>query len=203
MVNVVYLHHLKSYVVKRDGRFFTVHIDMERFNAREPEFGYDFLTCSGIFEFVRGRTTFIPMIKLLTKKEDGTQVSDGFLYKLRVSEEWLNKMISNSLVKLLEIIDISPIYYSNLWKFEDEIIVSAGIDNNLSVTSFRDDGKKTSEGFVSFENCRMPQNFKCFDNVVTIDRDGKDLKILVNGHIVDEARMTTSSIYDNKYLDFK
>lgn len=203
MVNIVYIQNLKSYVVKRDERFFILHINIERFNAREPKIGDNFLSCVSTLGFVKGRTEIVPKMKLIVEKKDGTKVSDGFLYRLIVSEEWLNKMVSNNLVKLSEIHDITSIYYSDLWKFEDEIIVSAGIGNNLSVTSVRDYRRRTLDGFISFEKYKTPQTFKYSGNIVTIDRHGKDLKILVDGVLVEEVRMKVSSIYNNKYLDFK
>lgn len=203
MVKIVYLQSLKSYVAKIGDRFFTVRIDMDRFNDYQPQIdNKKTLSCAGSVEYLRGRTVTIPMIKLLIEKKDGTKVSDRHLYRLSFSEESFNELIDNGLISLLEIYDQS-INYSDLWKFDDEIIVTSGIGETLSVMGIGEDGRKTSEGFISFENCRTPQIFKYSDKVVVIDRHGKDLKILVDGLVVDSTRMTVSSIYNNKYLNFR
>ena len=143
------------------------------------------------------------MIKLLVEKKDGTKVSDRLLYRLSFSEESFDNLIDNNLISLLEIYVTETIGYSDLWKFEDEIIVTSGIGENLSVIGIGEDGKRVSEGFIRFENCRTPQIFKYSDKVVVIDRHGRDLEILVDGLLVESTRMTVSSIYNNKYLNFR
>lgn len=204
MVKIVYLQSLKSYVAKIGSRFFTVRIDMDKFNDYNLQIdNKKFLSCVGSVEYLQGRTVTIPMIKLLIEKKDGTKVSDRTLYRLSFSEESFDELIDNGLVSLLEIYVTETIGYSDLWKFEDEIIVTSGIDENLSVIGIGEDGRKTSEGFISFENCRTPQIFKYSDKIVIIDKHGKDLCILVDGIVVETTRMTVSSIYNNKYLNFK
>jgi hypothetical protein len=204
MVKIVYIPSLKSYVAKIGERFFTVLIDMDKFNDYNLQIdNKKFLSCVGSVEYLQGRTVTIPMIKLLIEKKDGTKVSDRTLYRLSFSEESFDELIDNGLVSLLEIYVTETIGYSDLWKFEDEIIVTSGIGENLSVIGIGEDGRKTSEGFISFENCRTPQIFKYSDKVVIIDKHGKDLCILVDGIVVETTRMTVSSIYNNKYLNFK
>ena len=204
MVKIVYLQSLKSYVAKIGSRFFTVRIDMDKFNDHNLQIdNKKYLQCAGSVEYIGGQTIIVPMIKLLVEKKDGTNVSDKLLYRLSFSEESFDALIDNNLISLLEIYVTETISYSDLWKFEDEIIVTAGIGENLSVVGIGEDGKRVSEGFISFENCRTPQIFKYSDKVVVIDRHGKDLKILVDGLIVESTRMTVSSIYNNKYLNFK
>lgn len=203
MVKIVYLQSLKSYVAKIGDRFFIVRIDMDKFNDYELQIdNKKSLSCAGSVEYLQGRTVTIPMIKLLIEKKDGTKVSDRLLYRLSFSEESFDELIDNGLISLLEIYDQS-INYSNLWKFYDEIIVTSGIGETLSVMGIGEDGRKTSEGFISFENCRTPQIFKYSDKVVVIDKYGKDLCILVDGIVVETTRMTVSSIYNNKYLNFR
>lgn len=203
MVKIVYLQSLKSYVAKIGDRFFTVRIDMDKFNDYELQINNKkFLSCAGSVEYIGGQAIIVPMIKLLVEKKDGTKVSDRLLYRLSFSEESFNELIDNGLINLLEIYDQS-INYSDLWKFDDEIIVTSGIGEMLSVMGIGEDGRKTSEGFVSFENCRTPQIFKYSDKVVVIDKHGKDLCILVDGIVTETTRMTVSSIYNNKYLNFK
>lgn len=204
MVKIVYLQSLKSYVAKIGSRFFTVRIDMDKFNDFNLQIdNKKFLSCVGSVEYLQGRTVTIPMIKLLIEKKDGTKVSDRTLYRLSFSEESFDELIDNNLISLLEIYVTETINYSDLWKFDDEIIVTSGIGENLSVIGIGEDGRKTSEGFISFENCRTPQVFKYSDKVVVIDKHGKDLCILVDGIVVETTRMTVSSIYNNKYLNFK
>ena len=203
MVKIVYLQSLKSYVAKIGDRFFTVRIDMDKFNDYNLQIdNKKSLSCIGSVEYLQGRTVTIPMIKLLIEKKDGTKVSDRTLYRLSFSKESFNAMIDNGLISLLEIYNQS-INYSDLWKFEDEIIVTSVIGENLSVIGIGEDGKRVSEGFISFENCRTPQIFKYSDKVVVIDKHGKDLCILVDGIVTETTRMTVSSIYNNKYLNFK
>lgn len=204
MVKIVYLQSLKSYVAKIGSRFFTVRIDMDKFNDYNLQIdNKKFLSCVGSVEYLQGRTVTIPMIKLLIEKKDGTKVSDRTLYRLSFSEESFDELIDNGLVSLLEIYVTETIGYSDLWKFEDEIIVTSGIGENLSVIGIGEDGRKTSEGFISFENCRTPQIFKYSDKVVVIDKHGKDLCILVDGIVTETTRMTVSSIYNNTYLNFR
>ena len=204
MVKIVYLQSLKSYVAKIGSRFFTVRIDMDKFNDYNLQIdNKKFLSCAGSVEYLQGRTVIVPMIKLLIEKKDGTKVSDRLLYRLSFSEESFDALIDNNLISLLEIYVTETIPYSDLWKFEDEILVTSGIGENLSVIGFDEDGKRVSEGFISFENCRTPQIFKYSDKVVVIDRHGKDLKILVDGLVVESTMMTVSSIYNNTYLNFK
>ena len=204
MVKIVYLQSLKSYVAKIGSRFFTVRIDMDKFNDYNLQIdNKKFLQCAGSVEYIGGQTIIVPMIKLLVEKKDGTKVSDRLLYRLSFSEESFDELIDNNLISLLEIYVTETINYSDLWKFEDEIIVTSGIGENLSVVGIGEDGKRVSEGFISFENCRTPQIFKYSDKIVVIDRHGKDLKILVDGLVVESTRMTVSSIYNNKYLNFK
>lgn len=195
---------MKSYVAKIGDRFFTVRIDMDKFNDFNLQIdNKKFLSCVGSVEYLQGRTVTIPMIKLLIEKKDETKVSDRTLYRLSFSEESFDELVDNGLVSLLEIYVTETIGYSDLWKFDDEIIVTSGIGENLSVIGIGEDGRKTSEGFVNFENCRTPQIFKYFDKIVVIDRHGKDLEILVDGLVVESTRMTVSSIYNNTYLNFK
>lgn len=204
MVKIVYLQSLKSYVAKIGSRFFTVRIDMDKFNDYNLQIdSKKFLSCVGSVEYLQGRTVTIPMIKLLIEKKDGTKVSDRHLYRLSFSEESFDELIDNNLISLLEIYVTETIGYSDLWKFEDEIIVTSGIGETLSVIGIGEDGRKTSEGFISFENCRTPQIFKYSDKVVIIDKHGKDLCILVDGIVVETTRMTVSSIYNNTYLNFR
>lgn len=204
MVKIVYLQSLKSYVAKIGDRFFTVKIDMDKFNDYNLQIdNKKFLSCAGSVEYLQGRTVTIPIIKLLVEKNDGTKVSDRTLYRLSFSEESFDAMIDNNLISLLEIYVTDTINYSDLWKFDDEIIVTSGIGETLSVMGIGEDGRKTSEGFISFENCRTPQIFKYSDKVVVIDKHGKDLCILVDGIVTETTRMTVSSIYNNKYLDFR
>lgn len=204
MVKIVYLQSLKSYVAKIGERFFTVRIDMDRFNDYNLQIdNKKSLSCIGSVEYLQGRTVTIPMIKLLIEKKDGTKVSDRTLYRLSFSEESFDELIDNNLISLLEIYVTETINYSDLWKFEDEIIVTSGIGETLSVIGIGEDGCKTSEGFISFENCRTPQIFKYSDKVVVIDKHGKDLCILVDGIVTETTRMTVSSIYNNTYLNFK
>lgn len=204
MVKIVYLQSLKSYVAKIGDRFFTVRIDMDKFNDYELHIdNKKYLQCAGSAECIGGQTIIVPMIKLLIEKKDGTKVSDRLLYRLSFSEESFDALIDNNLISLLEIYVTETISYSDLWKFEDEIIVTSGIGENLSVIGIGEDGKRVSEGFISFENCRTPQIFKYSNKVIVIDRHGKDLKILVDGLVVESTRMTVSSIYNNKYLNFK
>ena len=203
MVKIVYLQSLKSYVAKIGDRFFTVRINMDKFNDYNLQIdNKKFLSCAGSVEYIGGQTIIVPMIKLLVEKKDGTKVSDKLLYRLSFSEESFNELIDNGLISLLEIYDQS-INYSDLWKFDDEIIVTSGIGETLSVMGIGEDGRKTSEGFISFENCRTPQIFTYSDKVVVIDKHGKDLCILVDGIVTETTRMTVSSIYNNKYLNFK
>ena len=96
------------------------------------------------------------MIKLLIERRDGTKTSSRFLYRLSFSEESFDEMIDNFLFTLLEIYVTETIPYSDLWKFEDEIVVTSGIGENLSVIGFNENGKRISEGFINFENCRTP-----------------------------------------------
>lgn len=204
MVKIVYLPSLKSYMAKIGERFFTVRIDMDRFNDYNPCIDKKkFLSCAGSIEYIRGGTIVVPMIKLLIERRDGTKTSSRFLYRLSFSEESFDEMIDNSLFTLLEIYVTETIPYSDLWKFEDEIVVTSGIGEMLSVIGFNENGKRISEGFVNFENCRTPQIFKYSDDIIVIDRHGKDLKILVNGLLVESTKMTVSSIYNNEYLNFK
>lgn len=204
MVKIVYLQSLKSYVAKIGDRFFTVRIDMDKFNDYNLQIdNKKSLSCIGSVEYLQGRTVTIPMIKLLIEKKDGTKVSDRTLYRLSFSEESFDELIDNNLISLLEIYVTETINYSDLWKFEDEIIVTSGIGETLSVIGIGEDGRKTSEGFISFENCRTPQIFKYSDKVVVIDKHGKDLCILVDGIVTETTRMTVSSIYNNTYLNFK
>ena len=204
MVKIVYLQSLKSYVAKIGSRFFTVRIDMDKFNDYNLQIdNKKFLSCAGSVEYLQGHTVTIPMIKLLIEKKDGTKASDRLLYRLSFSEESFDALIDNNLFTLLEIYITETISYSDLWKFEDEIIVTAGIGEILSVIGVGEDGKRVSEGFISFENCRTPQIFKYSDKVMVIDRHGKDLKILVDGLVVESTMITVSSIYNNKYLNFK
>lgn len=204
MVKIVYLPSLKSYVAKIGSRFFTVRIDMDKFNDYSLQIdNKKSLSCAGSVEYIQGKTIIVPMIKLLIEKKDGTKVSDRLLYRLSFSEESFDTLIDNNLVSLLEIYVTETIGYSDLWKFEDEIIVTAGIGENLSVIGIGEDGKRVSEGFINFENCRTPQIFKYSDKIVVIDRHGRDLEILVDGLAVESTRMTVSSIYNNKYLNFK
>lgn len=204
MVKIVYIPSLKSYVAKIGSRFFTVRIDMNKFNDYNLQIdSKKFLSCVGSVECLGGQTITVPIIKLLVEKKDGTKVSDRLLYRLSFSEESFDELIDNNLISLLEIYATETISYSDLWKFEDEMIVTPGIGENLSVIGIGEDGRRVSEGFISFENCRTPQIFKYSDKVVVIDRHGKDLKILVDGLVVDSTRMTVSSIYNNKYLNFK
>lgn len=204
MVKIVYLQSLKSYVAKIGSRFFTVMINMDKFNDHNLQIdNKKFLSCAGSVEYLQGRAVTIPMVKLLIEKKDGTKVSDRLLYRLSFSEESFDELIDNCLISLLEIYVTETISYSDLWKFEDEIIVTAGIGEILSVIGVGEDGKRVPEGFISFENCRTPQIFKYSDKVVVIDRHGKDLKILVDGLLTESTRMTVSSIYNNKYLNFK
>jgi len=203
MVKIVYLQSLKSYVAKIGDRFFTVRIDMDKFNDYDLQIdNKKSFSCAGSVEYIGGQTIIVPMIKLLVEKKDGTKVSDRLLYRLSFSEESFNELIDNGLISLLEIY-YQSISYSDLWKFDDEIIVTSGIDETLSVMGIGEDGRKTSEGFISFENCRTPQIFKYSDKVVVIDKYGKDLCILVDGIVTETTRMTVSSIYNNKYLDFR
>ena len=203
MVKIVYLQSLKSYVAKIGERFFTVIINMDKFNGYSLQINSKkSLSCIGSVEYLQGCAIIIPMIKLLIEKKDGTKVSDRTLYRLSFSEESFDTMIDNGLISLLEIYDQS-INYSDLWKFEDEIIVTSGVGEILSVIGIGEDGRKTSEGFVSFENCRTPQIFKYSDKIVVIDKHGKDLKIIVDGLVVESTKMTVSSIYNNTYLNFK
>lgn len=203
MVKIVYLQSLKSYVLRAGDRFFTFNIDMNKFNDYLPKIGdKKYLSCVGMAEY-RGRSlTIVPIIKLLIEKKDGSLISDRELYRLNMSEGSVNDMIRNGLISRSEI-SKSSVHYSDLWKFYDEIIVTAGIGDNLSVIGVGDNGNKISEGFINFGGCRTPQIFKYSDKVVVIDRHGKDLKILVDGLVVDSTRMTVSSIYNNKYLNFK
>lgn len=204
MVKIVYIPSLKSYVAKIGERFFTVRIDMDKFNDYNLQIdNKKFLSCVGSVEYIGGQTIIVPMIKLLIEKKDGTKVSDRHLYRLSFSEESFDELIDNNLISLLEIYVTETINYSDLWKFEDEIIVTSGIGENLSVIGIGEDGRKTSEGFISFENCRTPQIFKYSDKVVIIDKHGKDLCILVDGIVVETTRMTVSSIYNNTYLNFR
>lgn len=204
MVKIVYLQSLKSYVAKIGDRFFTVRIDMDKFNDYELQIGNKkSLSCAGSVEYIGGQTIIVPIIKLLIEKKDGTKVSDRLLYRLSFSEESFDALIDNNLISLLEIYVTETINYSDLWKFDDEIIVTSGIGETLSVMGIGEDGRKTSEGFISFENCRTPQIFKYYDKVVVIDKHGKDLCILVDGIVVETTRMTVSSIYNNTYLNFK
>lgn len=204
MVKIVYLPSLKSYMAKIGERFFTVRIDMDRFNDYNPCIDKKkFLSCAGSIEYIGGGTIVVPMIKLLIERRDGTKTSSRFLYRLSFSEESFDEMIDNSLFTLLEIYVTETIPYSDLWKFEDEIVVTSGIGEMLSVIGFNENGKRISEGFVNFENCRTPQIFKYSDDIIVIDRHGKDLKILVNGLLVESTKMTVSSIYNNEYLNFK
>ena len=204
MVKIVYIPSLKSYVAKIGERFFTVRIDMDKFNDYNLQIdNKKFLSCVGSVEYIGGQTIIVPMIKLLIEKKDGTKVSDRHLYRLSFSEESFDELIDNNLISLLEIYATETINYSDLWKFEDEIIVTSGIGENLSVIGIGEDGRKTSEGFISFENCRTPQIFKYSDKVVIIDKHGKDLCILVDGIVVETTRMTVSSIYNNTYLNFR
>lgn len=203
MVKIVYLQSLKSYVAKINDRFFTVRIDMDKFNDYELQIdNKKSLSCAGSVEYIGGQTTIVPMIKLLVEKKNGTKVSDRLLYRLSFSEESFDELIDNGLISLLEIYDQS-INYSDLWKFDDEIIVTSGIGETLSVMGIGEDGRKTSEGFINFENLRTPQIFKYSSDIIVIDRHGKDLKILVNGLLVESTKMTVSSIYNNEYLNFK
>ena len=204
MVKIVYLQSLKSYVAKIGSRFFTVMIDMDKFNDYNLQIdNKKFLSCAGSVEYLQGCAIVVPMIKLLIEKRDGTKISDRLLYRLSFSEESFDELIDNSLISLLEIYVTETIPYSDLWKFEDEILVTSGIGDNLSVIGVGDNGNKISEGFVNFENCRTPQIFKYYDDIIVIDRHGKDLKILVNGLLVESTKMTVSSIYNNTYLNFK
>lgn len=204
MVKIVYLQSLKSYVAKIGDRFFTVRIDMDKFNDYELQIdNKKSLSCAGSVEYIGGQAIIVPIIKLLVEKKDGTKVSDRLLYRLSFSEESFNELIDNNLISLLEIYVTETINYSDLWKFDDEIIVTSGIGETLSVMGIGEDGSKTSEGFISFENCRTPQIFKYSDKVVVIDKHGKDLCILVDGIVTETTRMTVSSIYNNKYLNFK
>lgn len=204
MVKIVYLPSLKSYVAKIGERFFTVRIDMDRFNDYQPQIDKKkFLSCAGSIEYIGGSAIVVPMIKLLIERRDGTKTSDRTLYRLSFSEESFNELIDNNLISLLEIYVTETINYSDLWKFEDEIIVTSGIGETLSVIGIGEDGRKTSEGFISFENCRTPQIFKYSDKVVVIDKHGKDLCILVDGIVTETTRMTVSSIYNNTCLNFK
>lgn len=204
MVKIVYLQSLKSYVAKIGKRFFTVMINMDKFNDYNLQIdNKKFLSCAGSVEYLQGHAITIPQIKLLIEKKDGTMISDRFLYRLSFSEESFDTMIDNSLISLLEIYVTETIGYSDLWKFEDEIIVTSGIGENLSVIGISEDGRKTSEGFISFENCRTPQIFKYSDKIVVIDKHGKDLCILVDGIVTETTRMTVSSIYNNTYLNFR
>lgn len=204
MVKIVYLQSLKSYVAKIGSRFFTVRIDMDKFNDYSLQIGSKkFLSCVGSVEYLQGRAITVPIIKLLIEKKDGTKVSDKHLYRLSFSEESFDELIDNGLVSLLEIYVTETISYSDLWKFEDEIIVTSGIGENLSVIGIGEDGKRVSEGFISFENCKTPQIFKYSDKIVVIDKHGKDLKILVDGLVVESTKMTVSSIYNNTYLNFR
>ena len=204
MVKIVYLQSLKSYVAKIGDRFFTVLIDMDRFNDYNLQIdNKKFLSCAGSVEYLQGCAIVVPMIKLLIEKKDGTKVSDRLLYRLSFSEESFDELIDNSLVSLLEIYVTETIGYSDLWKFEDEIIATSVIGENLSVIGIGEDGRRVSEGFISFENCRTPQIFKYSDKIVVIDKHGKDLKILVDGLVVESTKMTVSSIYNNTYLNFR
>lgn len=204
MVKIVYLQSLKSYVAKIGDRFFTVRIDMDKFNDYQPKIANrKFLSCAGSVEYLQGCAITIPMIKLLVERRDGTKTSTIFLYRLSFSEESFDEMINNYLFTLLEIYVTETIPYSDLWKFEDEILVTSGIGENLSVIGFDENGKLISEGFINFENLRTPQIFKYSSDIIVIDRHGKDLKILVNGLLVESTRMTVSSIYNNEYLNFK
>lgn len=204
MVKIVHLQSLESYVAKIGDRFFTVRIDTDKFNDYNLRIdNKKSLSCIGSVEYLQGRTVTIPMIKLLIEKKDGTKVSDRTIYRLSFSEESFDAMIDNNLISLLEIYATETINYSDLWKFDDEIIVTSGIGETLSVMGIGEDGRKTSEGFISFENCRTPQIFKYSDKVVVIDKHGKDLCILVDGIVTETTRMTVSSIYNNKYFDFK
>lgn len=204
MVKIVYLQSLKSYVAKIGSRFFTVRIDMDKFNDYNLQIdNKKFLSCVGSVEYIGGQAIIVPIIKLLVEKKDGTKVSDRHLYRLSFSEESFDELIDNNLISLLEIYVTETINYSDLWKFEDEILVTSGIGENLSVIGFGEDGKRVSEGFISFENCRTPQIFKYSSDIIVIDRHGKDLKILVNGLLVESTKMTVSSIYNNEYLNFK
>lgn len=204
MVKIVYLQSLKSYVAKIGDRFFTVRIDMDKFNDYDLQIdNKKFLSCAGSVEYIGGQTIIVPMIKLLIEKKDGTKVSDRLLYRLSFSEESFGALIDDNLVSLLEIYATETINYSDLWKFDDEIIVTSGIGETLLVIGIGEDGRKTSEGFISFENCRTPQIFRYSDKVVVIDKHGKDLCILVDGIVTETTRMTVSSIYNNTYLNFK
>lgn len=204
MVKIVYLQSLKSYVAKIGSRFFTVMINMDKFNDYNLQIdNKKSLSCVGFVEYLQGCAITVPIIKLLIEKKDGTKVSDRHLYRLSFSEESFDAMIDNDLVSLLEIYVTETISYSDLWKFEDEIIVTSGIGENLSVIGIGEDGKRVSEGFVSFENCKTPQIFKYSDKIVVIDKHGRDLKILVDGLVVESTKMTVSSIYNNTYLNFR
>ena len=203
MVKIVYTQSLRSYVLRAGDRFFIININMNKFNDYQLKIGdRRYLSCVDGVECRGGSFVTIPIIKLLVEKKDGSLVSDRELYRLSMSEESVNDMIRNSLVSISEISRLS-IHYDELWKFYDEIMVTAGVDNNLLVTCVDDNGSKISEGFIEFGGCRTPQIFKCFDKIVVIDRHGKDLKILVDGVVTDCARMTVSSIYDNKYLNYR
>lgn len=204
MVKIVYTQSLKSYVAKIGERFFTVMINMDKFNDYDLQIdNKKFLSCAGSIEYIGGQAIIVPIIKLLRERRDGTKTSGRFLYRLSFSEESFDEMINNSLFTLLEIYVTEIIPYSDLWKFEDEILVTSGIGETLSVVGFNENGKRISEGFINFEDCRTPQIFKYSDDIVVIDRHGKDLKILVNGLLVESTKMTVSSIYNNEYLNFK
>lgn len=203
MVKIVYLQSLKSYVLRAGDRFFTFNIDMDKFNNYLPKIDdKKYLSCVGMTEYRDRSLMIVPIIKLLIEKKDGSLVSDREVYRLDMSEGSVNDMIRNGLISRSEI-SKSSVHYSDLWKFYDEIIVTAGIDDNLSVIGIGEDGKRVSEGFIDFGGCRTPQIFKYSDKVVVIDRHGKDLKILVDGLLTESTRMTVSSIYNNKYLNFK
>lgn len=203
MVKIVYIQSLRSYVLRAGDRFFTFNIDINKFNDYLPKIGdKKYLSCVGMAEYRDRSLTIVPIIKLLIEKKDGSLVSDRELYRLNMSEGSVNDMIRNGLISRSEI-SKSSVHYSDLWKFYDEIIVTAGIGDNLSVIGIGDNGNKISEGFISFENCRTPQIFKYSDKVVVIDKHGKDLCILVDGIVTETTRMTVSSIYNNKYLNFK
>lgn len=203
MVKIVYIQSLRSYVLRAGDRFFTFNIDMNKFNDYLPKIGdKKYLSCVGMAEYSGRSLTIVPIIKLLIEKKDGSLVSDRELYRLNMSEGSVNDMIRNGLISRSEISKLS-VHYSDLWKFYDEIIVTAGIGDNLSVIGIGDNGNKISEGFIDFENCRTPQIFKYSDKVVVIDKHGKDLCILVDGIVTETTRMTVSSIYNNKYLNFK
>ena len=180
-----------------------ININMNKFNDHQLKIGdRRYLSCVDYVEYHGGSFVTIPVIKLLVEKRDGSLAFDRELYRFSISEGSFSDMLNHGGVTVSEI-SISSIHYNELWKFYDEIMVTAGIDNNLSVTCVDDNDNKISEGFINFGCCRTPQIFKCFDKIVVIDRHRKDLKILVDGVVTDCARMTVSSIYNNKYLNYR